>query len=172
MSLHPNRKQETNEFQSLQTWWIRRTMWYWIRHQNFASVRLLTYSIEHSFTVECDDGSVKEDSGYIAYMDTLREGLKRLGTSAHLFSPAFFRQHLEEAGFVDVEVYTYKVPWGAWPKNKKSKEIGRFCQEVFTSGMPVLQSKLNGECLRIIIRRRGVCVTAYDPSFGNAWGQG
>lgn len=106
-------------------------------------------------------------------MDTLREGLKRLGTSAHLFSPAFFRKHLEEAGFVDVEVYTYKVPWGAWPKNKKSKEIGRFCQEVFTSGMPVPQTEFNGECLRIlIVRRRGVCVPAYDSSSADTRGQG
>ncbi|CCX16289.1 Similar to tRNA1(Val) (adenine(37)-N6)-methyltransferase; acc. no. Q87SB8 [Pyronema omphalodes CBS 100304] len=34
------------------------------------------------------------------------------------------KQHLEEAGFVDVEVVTEKQPFGLWPKEKHMKTVG------------------------------------------------
>lgn len=71
----------------------------------------MTYRpIEHSLDYpHCDDNTVPEDSGLRAYFRPLAEGLKKLGTSVHLFSGDWFKSLLEEAGFTEVEVYTYKV---------------------------------------------------------------
>lgn len=44
---------------------------------------------------------------------------------------------LEEAGFIDVKVKTFKQPWGMWPKDKKLKEIGKLVAGVAENGFAV-----------------------------------
>ncbi|TGZ77506.1 S-adenosyl-L-methionine-dependent methyltransferase [Ascodesmis nigricans] len=84
--------------------------------------------------VGCDDNTVPADSGLRTYMSVLGEGLSKMGVNVKDYNAAFFQTHLENAGFVDVEVYTFKVPWGWWPKDKNKKYLGRVTAEVCSTG--------------------------------------
>ena len=33
---------------------------------------------------------------------------------------------MEEAGFVDVKEYSFKIPVNSWPKDKRLKEVGKY----------------------------------------------
>lgn len=46
-----------------------------------------------------------------------------------------YKRMMEEAGFVDVKLYTFKYPWGAWPKNKELKVIGGLAAEMMKTGL-------------------------------------
>ena len=37
-----------------------------------------------------------------------------------------YKQWFEEAGFVDVEEYLFKIPFNSWPKKKQLKEVGKY----------------------------------------------
>lgn len=69
------------------------------------------------------------------YYHYVRQGLDAIGSHATKFSGDFFKQHLENAGFVDVHVHTFKVPYGHWAKNKKLKQIGATAMEVCKTGL-------------------------------------
>lgn len=59
----------------------------------------------------CDDGSVPEESVFKRYMMTLGRSVTKMGAHGDLHGRDYKRM-LEEAGFVDVTVYTFKVPCG------------------------------------------------------------
>lgn len=44
---------------------------------------------------------------------------------------------LTEAGFADVKIHKYVVPWGAWPKDKKLKKIGHTMAANLETGIDV-----------------------------------
>lgn len=93
------------------------------------------FHLEYQLTgVGCDDNTVPADSGLRTYMSVLGEGLSKMGVNVKDYNAAFFQTHLENAGFVDVEVYTFKVPWGWWPKDKNKKYLGRVTAEVCSTG--------------------------------------
>jgi hypothetical protein len=84
---------------------------------------------------ECQDGSMKPDCASIKWADQFH----KLATAAfHMdFGPSpKMAGWLEEVGFVNVEVHTKLVPVGAWPKDRKLKEIGRyFLAQMLQGGM-------------------------------------
>ncbi|TGZ78007.1 S-adenosyl-L-methionine-dependent methyltransferase [Ascodesmis nigricans] len=90
---------------------------------------------EHAFETSCDDGSLQPDSIFIKWSSTMADALEKMGVHVRDFSPSFFRDHLKAAGFVDIKVFIYKVPWGAWPKGKKFKYLGSVCAEVMKTGL-------------------------------------
>ncbi|TGZ76991.1 S-adenosyl-L-methionine-dependent methyltransferase [Ascodesmis nigricans] len=90
---------------------------------------------EHALIGACDDGTVPPDSIFDKYFEHLQAALLKVGVDVRFFSSRFFREHLEAAGFVDIKVFVYKVPWGTWPKNKKFKYMGAVCAEIFRSGL-------------------------------------
>ncbi|TGZ78004.1 S-adenosyl-L-methionine-dependent methyltransferase [Ascodesmis nigricans] len=90
---------------------------------------------EHALWAGCDDGSVKENSKYHAWSEAMAAAMEKLGIYIRSFSPHFFREHLQAAGFVDVKVFIYKIPWGHWPKSKKFNYMGAVCAEVMRTGL-------------------------------------
>ena len=48
---------------------------------------------------------------------------------------ADLRPWVEDAGFVDVKEYTFKIPVNSWPKDKKLKEVGKYQCMNYTEGM-------------------------------------
>ncbi|TGZ78003.1 methyltransferase domain-containing protein [Ascodesmis nigricans] len=95
-----------------------------------ALVELSEYSLESS----CDDDSMPEDSMSVQWSDAMADALEKIGVYVRRFSPLFFREHLEAAGFVDIKVFIYKIPRGSWPKQRKFKYLGAVCAEASRSG--------------------------------------
>ncbi|TGZ83490.1 S-adenosyl-L-methionine-dependent methyltransferase [Ascodesmis nigricans] len=124
-----------------------------------AYVEISEHSMKHIY---CDDGSVPEDSVFYAYGNNLSDALLTLGVDVRQFSGSFFKRHLEEAGFVDVQVFTYKVPWGTWPKSKKFKYMGAVCAEILKTGFEAYGLMAMTRLLNIPEdEARGICNGCY-----------
>lgn len=52
------------------------------------------------------------------------EAGKRMGRTFKVFEDDLQIKGMEEAGFVDITVRDYKIPFGTWPEDKKAAEIG------------------------------------------------
>ena len=71
-----------------------------------------------------DDGTVKEGSALSQYHTLFWEAGKRMGRTFKVFEDDLQIKGMEEAGFVDITVRDYKIPFGTWPEDKKAAEIG------------------------------------------------
>lgn len=79
---------------------------------------------EHALNAIADDDSIPEVSPITRYLEALQDGLEKVGLPVKNFSGEWFKGLLEEAGFVDVKIRTFRVPWGKWAKNKDMKYLG------------------------------------------------
>ncbi|KIX07729.1 uncharacterized protein Z518_02383 [Rhinocladiella mackenziei CBS 650.93] len=64
---------------------------------------------------------------------------------------ATMKEHIEQAGFVDVQQQRLKLPLGPWPSDPKMKEVGRLFERFYKTG-------LQGWLLHICTRSWGVSV--------------
>ncbi|KAK8256024.1 S-adenosyl-L-methionine-dependent methyltransferase [Phyllosticta capitalensis] len=71
---------------------------------------------------QSDDGTLDMDSGYVELCQTFMEIGDSIGADAH--APRRFKEHMHNAGFVDVQETVFKVPTSEWPKDKRLKKIG------------------------------------------------
>ncbi|KAH7185148.1 S-adenosyl-L-methionine-dependent methyltransferase [Fusarium flagelliforme] len=83
-------------------------------------------SFEASPRLESDDGSVQEGSAIDEWGKFFIEGGKKLGRTFTIIDDDLQQKGMEEAGFVDIKTWDFKAPVGAWPKDPKMQEIGRF----------------------------------------------
>jgi hypothetical protein len=51
------------------------------------------------------------------------------------FSGAELKQHMEDAGFVDVTVKEYKLPIGAWPADQTLRDAGMLALGAMIEGL-------------------------------------
>jgi hypothetical protein len=64
-----------------------------------------------------------------------------LGVAASLgkinlrFYPAELKTQAEKVGFVNVKIKAYKLPIGAWPKDKNLKLLGTYQRAILTDGL-------------------------------------
>lgn len=70
----------------------------------------------------CDDGTLTDDSVLNKYTKLYAKTLAASGIRSDLHGKDY-KKMMEDAGFVDVKVYTYKTPWGMWPKDKTAKRV-------------------------------------------------
>lgn len=75
-----------------------------------------------TFPLECDDGSVPEDSAVMKISHLAKEASARLGRPIDK-SPQY-REMMERAGFVDIVFEKYNWPINTWPKDPRMKTIG------------------------------------------------
>lgn len=71
---------------------------------------------------KCDDGTMADDHPikvHLALCGKAMEKINRPGPKRDVMI-----SYLENAGFVDVQAFTYKQPIGPWPKEKRLKQIG------------------------------------------------
>ncbi|KAK1979841.1 methyltransferase domain-containing protein [Colletotrichum cereale] len=83
--------------------------------------------------VHCDDGTMPPDWPLVRFTNYLVEAFAKFGTNSH--AAVFGRQYLEEAGFVNIQHHTVKLPYGTWPKDKTMRLVGMYyrtaCEEFF-----------------------------------------
>ncbi|KAK3342115.1 S-adenosyl-L-methionine-dependent methyltransferase [Lasiosphaeria hispida] len=75
-----------------------------------------------------DDGTVEANEAIQTWNRLYRESGKKIGYSFTLVADDVQRKGLEEAGFTDIKVETFKVPTGGWPLDRKLAEIGNIVQ--------------------------------------------
>lgn len=66
--------------------------------------------------VHCDDGSLPPDWPVLVFCNLMVEAFSKLGTTSH--AAMFGGKYLEEAGFVNIQHHTAKLPYGTWPKDR------------------------------------------------------
>lgn len=76
------------------------------------------------FPIECDDGTMKEDSALQKWSTLMLEGTIKGGRPVN--SAKDYKEQLEAAGFTNVVEKRYVWPLNRWPKDPTLKEIGRF----------------------------------------------
>lgn len=102
------------------------------------------------------------------YLSTLIDGLEMIGSHAKKFSGDFFKTHLENAGFVDVKVHTFKVPYGHWAKNKQMKKIGAVAAEVIRTGCEAHGLALMTQVMKMPLEEvKKICDDAVQGMLGN-----
>lgn len=79
---------------------------------------------------------------------TLLFAAEQLGKTFAIYD--FNEDLIREAGFIDVQKQTFKVPVGPWPRDPKMKELGQwnklFCLEGLESWSLYLLSTVLGVC--------------------------
>jgi hypothetical protein len=71
-----------------------------------------------------DDGTLKEDSVYMDFLQNINEASRRSGRDLDI-APRL-KDWMITAGFEDVTERIYFLPLGPWPKDKKLKEVGKW----------------------------------------------
>jgi hypothetical protein len=66
--------------------------------------------------VHCDDGTLPDDWPVLVFCNLMVEAFSKLGTTSH--AAMFGGKYLEEAGFVNIQHHTAKLPYGTWPKDR------------------------------------------------------
>jgi hypothetical protein len=70
-----------------------------------------------------DDGSMSDDNAFKRSFDLVsKEALPKLGRLRPELP--IMTKLLSEAGFLGLQVFSYKLPFGPWPKDKTQKRIG------------------------------------------------
>ena len=87
---------------------------------------------EYAMDFKSDDDSVPADWPPKVVWDLLREGMLRKGRKFP--TGENMKRMLQDAGFVDVELKTLKLPQGPWPKNRELKQIGGICMGTAETG--------------------------------------
>ncbi|KAI5846699.1 S-adenosyl-L-methionine-dependent methyltransferase [Tricharina praecox] len=70
-----------------------------------------------------DDGSMSPDNGVKVFLSLLDSGLRKMGRVASATGESL-RANLEDAGFVDIDIFTCKQPLAPWAHDKKLKQVG------------------------------------------------
>ncbi|KAJ0305487.1 hypothetical protein COL5a_007273 [Colletotrichum fioriniae] len=105
---------------------------------------------DNLYPLECDDGTLKEDSALFQWSKYLVEATDKIGRPITIASK--LDKMLEEAGFVDVVVTKQVMPASPWAKDEKLNALG-----VWTSAS--LLPGIEGLCLALFTR-----VLDWDPN--------
>ncbi|OHF03252.1 methyltransferase domain-containing protein [Colletotrichum orchidophilum] len=101
---------------------------------------------DNLYPLQCDDGTLREDSALFQWSKYLVQASERTGRSITIASelPGI----LEAAGFVDVTVTRQVMPVSPWPADPRLKELGHWTQESLRPG-------IEGLCLALFTRMLG-----------------
>ncbi|TGZ78801.1 S-adenosyl-L-methionine-dependent methyltransferase [Ascodesmis nigricans] len=88
--------------------------------------------IEHAMYLISEDGTYNNSCDLAQYINLFGEATTAAGMRSVL--PEDIIKAAEEAGFVEVEKFTVKVPWGAWPKHPEMKSVGETMTAVLSTG--------------------------------------
>ncbi|MCJ1432955.1 hypothetical protein MMC27_002313 [Xylographa pallens] len=79
-----------------------------------------------------DDDSLSRSPMHSMFCKLIVDASEQYGKPVPRYSQ--YKGWLEEAGFVDVREYLFKIPVNTWPKNKQLKEVGKYQLLNYTEG--------------------------------------
>ncbi|KAJ5958896.1 uncharacterized protein N7479_006046 [Penicillium vulpinum] len=71
-----------------------------------------------------DDGTLKADSPFIQYLQAVNAAGQRMGRELNIYHK--LKEWMIDAGFEDVQQFTYLLPSSPWPRDPYLKEIGKY----------------------------------------------
>ncbi|CAG8397560.1 unnamed protein product, partial [Penicillium salamii] len=71
-----------------------------------------------------DDGTLKADSPLFQYLQALDSAGRAMGRELNIYYK--LKEWMIEAGFEDVQQFTYLLPYSPWPRDPYLKEIGKY----------------------------------------------
>jgi hypothetical protein len=80
--------------------------------------------IDILYPLQSDDGTLTKDSAAFKWSELLLDIFTK--NNAPMDSALQYKEQLEQAGFVDVNVVKRKWPTNHWPKDPKHKQIGQY----------------------------------------------
>ncbi|RKK23540.1 hypothetical protein BFJ68_g17274 [Fusarium oxysporum] len=83
----------------------------------------------------CDDGTADGVDVIETWNSVFEMGAQKLGYSFTVIEDNLQETGISNAGFQDINVVAYKAPVGAWAKDQKLAEIGRFTQLTLENDM-------------------------------------
>ncbi|CAI4213344.1 unnamed protein product [Parascedosporium putredinis] len=87
-------------------------------------------SCDYDIQTRSESDLVGPDHIYTRWYETLLEASEKSGRSFQFPPPqGSMRELMERAGFEDVVYRCWKIPIGAWPRDKKMKQLGLFTAE-------------------------------------------
>ena len=103
--------------------------------------------IEFEIKTRCDDGTENPDSELERFA---HRTLDMTATHGHNFNISDDTANcMREAGLTDVREIRFKIPLGWWSADPKYKEVGRFYERYFKTG-------LQGWCMQVYTKNMGV----------------
>ncbi|KAI5861441.1 S-adenosyl-L-methionine-dependent methyltransferase [Durotheca rogersii] len=104
-------------------------------------------SHETSANILSDDGSVHDQTAMGQWGKIFIEGGRKLGRPFTVVEDAIQEKAMEAAGFVDIRATSLKCPIGAWPKDERLREVGKYMYLALTEdieGSVVFMANLLG----------------------------
>lgn len=95
---------------------------------------------EFHLPVQCDDGTMGEDSALFKWGKDVSAALARVGID-HLASLQH-PERMRKQGFVNVSEQPLKIPLGVWAKGEAEKKIGSMAQKDLEEGLEAISMKL------------------------------
>jgi hypothetical protein len=71
-----------------------------------------------------DDGTLKMDSPLIQYLQALDTAGRAMGRELNIYYK--LKEWMIDAGFEDVQQFTYLLPYSPWPRDPYLKEVGKY----------------------------------------------
>ncbi|KAI1309918.1 S-adenosyl-L-methionine-dependent methyltransferase [Xylaria venustula] len=90
--------------------------------------------------VHCDDGTLPPDWPILVFTNIMVEAFAQHGGNSH--AAIFGGQYLADAGFVNIQHHSIKLPYGTWPRDERMRLIGlyyRTASEQFLPAMGAIQ---------------------------------
>jgi len=91
-------------------------------------------------TLNCDDGTVPDDSQFKEYDRLLRAAATAFGTP--LEDPAGYEKWFKDAGFAGVTEKIFKMPTSPWPKDPRLRLVGAFEQMNLTVNLEGISTRV------------------------------
>ncbi|EMD63708.1 hypothetical protein GGP41_005655 [Bipolaris sorokiniana] len=82
---------------------------------------------------DCDDGTMDMAKDFLQWQTLCHDAAAKWGRDIR--AGIGIKQHMLDAGFVDVHEKIVKIPLGPWPRDARMKEIGRYQREHMSIGV-------------------------------------
>ncbi|OHF01712.1 methyltransferase [Colletotrichum orchidophilum] len=94
---------------------------------------------DFSANVKCDDGTMPDDWPLLEFWSKMRDAMLRMKIEIQVASR--IGELMRDAGFVNVQVKSYKVPVGRWPLDKRLRLVGHYMRSVTEDFLGAAASK-------------------------------
>lgn len=99
----------------------------WVETQDFSA------------NVACDDGTMPDGWYLLQFWEEIRQAMSKINIDIQV-GPRIGKI-MEEAGFINVQKKSYKVPVGTWPKDKTLRLVGMYMRTVTEDFLGAAASK-------------------------------
>jgi len=98
--------------------------------------------MDWDYTPRLADGSIEVRDNYVKKWHHIMMNGCEVKTGASASPGPLLKDLMTNAGFEDIKETVFKVPVGAWPRDKKLKEVGRFYRSSLEDGLDAISLRI------------------------------